>query len=96
MPAALERPILKVHVAVIRQPNVTAPVAVTYDEDGDATAVLVEPRRFRTGRSLGRTVYAQVGDEPSDDDLLVGMMETPYMAELVVELLNRHLTFQAS
>jgi hypothetical protein len=40
------------------------------------------------GRSLGRTVYAQLREEPSHGDLLVGTMETPYMAGIVVELLN--------
>lgn len=37
-------------------------------------------RPWRTGRKLGRTVYVQVGPEPSDDDLLIGMMDTPEIA----------------
>jgi hypothetical protein len=83
---------MKIHVAVIRQPNITAPIAVTYDDGRAAELVEADPYCYRTGLSLGRTVYAQLGEVPSrDDDLLVGTMETPYMADLVVGLLNRHL-----
>lgn len=79
---------MKVHVAVIRQPNITAPIGVTHDDDPGVEITGIQPVRYRTGRKLGRTVYAQRLDEPRDDDLLVGTMETPYMADLVVELLN--------
>lgn len=86
---------MKVHVAVIRQPNITAPIGVTYDDDPGVELTDIHPVRYRTGRKPGRTVHAQCLREPHDDDLLVGTMETPYMADLVVELLNRHLAFQA-
>ena len=39
---------------------------------------------WRIGRSLGRTVYAQLGTEPSKADVLVGLMETKAPAEDVV------------
>lgn len=43
---------------------------------------------YRTGRSLGRTIYRQVGDEPSKDDVFIGIMDTPELAEMVVGALN--------
>lgn len=39
---------------------------------------------LRTGRSVGRTIYRQVGDEPSKDDVLIGVMDTPELAAMVV------------
>jgi len=44
---------------------------------------LFHPERqwWRTGRKVGRTIYAQLGDEPSDDDLLIGVMDTKRLAE---------------
>jgi hypothetical protein len=44
--------------------------------------------RLRTGRKVGRTVYRQLGDEPSDADPLVGVMDTPELAARVVEAVN--------
>lgn len=43
---------------------------------------------YRVGRSLGRTIYRQVGDEPSKDDVFLGIMDTPALAEMVVDALN--------
>lgn len=39
--------------------------------------------RFRVGRTLGRTVY--------DGDTLIGLMDTPDLATMVVRALNRDL-----
>lgn len=36
------------------------------------------------GRKVGRTIYAQVGDEPSDDDPIIGMMDSRILAADVV------------
>lgn len=36
--------------------------------------------RWRVGRKVGRTIYAMVGDEPSDDDQLIGVMDYPDVA----------------
>lgn len=47
--------------------------------------------RWRVGQSLGRTVYAQIGPEPSKTDVLLGMMDTRELAELVVFEHNRGL-----
>lgn len=46
---------------------------------------------WRVGRKLGRTVYAQEGDAPSDDDPLLGLMETEEIARQVVVAVNRSL-----
>lgn len=47
-----------------------------------------DARRWRTGRKVGRTIYAQMGPEPSDDDPLIGVMDTPDLAHLVVRAVN--------
>jgi hypothetical protein len=44
--------------------------------------------RWRTGRKVGRTIYAQPGAEPSDEDLLIGVMDTPALAREAVEAHN--------
>jgi 6-pyruvoyltetrahydropterin/6-carboxytetrahydropterin synthase len=45
---------------------------------------------WRTGRRVGRTIYAQAGPEPSDDDLLIGVMDTPELAAEAVDAHNAH------
>ncbi len=47
--------------------------------------------RWRTGRRVGRTVYAQAGPYPSDDDPLIGTMDTPELAEAAVRAHNAEL-----
>jgi len=46
------------------------------------------PPRWRTGRKVGRTIYRQVGPGPSDADELVGLMDTPDLARMVVDAMN--------
>lgn len=46
------------------------------------------PKCWRTGRKVGRTIYLQHGDEPSDDDQLIGVMDSPDLAERVVMAVN--------
>jgi len=36
--------------------------------------------QWRVGRKLGRTIYAQLYPEPSDDDVLIGMFDSPRLA----------------
>lgn len=43
---------------------------------------------WRIGRKLGRTIYAQEGDEPSDDDVFLGLMESEEIAAQVVNAVN--------
>lgn len=40
--------------------------------------MLMQP--WRNGRKVGRTIYAQMGPEPSDDDPLIGVMDTRVLA----------------
>jgi hypothetical protein len=52
----------------------------------------VEPReneRWRVGRRVGRTIYRQLGPNPSDDDPLIGVMDTPAFARAVVDAAAR-------
>lgn len=44
---------------------------------------------LRTGRKVHRTIYEQQGEQPSDDDPLVGVMDTPELAQAVVQAYNR-------
>jgi hypothetical protein len=44
---------------------------------------------YRTGRKLGRTIYRQYGDDPSDEDIFWGIMDTPEQARITVASLNR-------
>jgi ribosome-binding protein aMBF1 (putative translation factor) len=46
------------------------------------------PERWRNGRSLGRTIYRMVGSEASNDDALIGVMDTPQLAVRVVASVN--------
>lgn len=46
---------------------------------------------WRVGRKVGRTLYCQLGSAPSDDDVLVGMMDTRALAELAVSAHNAQL-----
>lgn len=43
---------------------------------------------WRVGRKVGRTIYQQVGSEPSDDDVLIGRMDTPEQAAEAVHARN--------
>lgn len=46
---------------------------------------------WRTGRKVGRTIYAQHSDEPSDEDELIGMMDTRALATEAVDAHNQLL-----
>jgi hypothetical protein len=43
---------------------------------------------FRTGRRQPRTLYLQVGAEPSDKDQAIGMLDTPGLAAFAVDAMN--------
>lgn len=44
---------------------------------------------WRVGRENGCEVYAQVGSQPSDDDVLIGTMQT---SSIAVEAVDAHNT----
>ena len=52
------------------------------------------PRPWRVGRSLGRTLYEQAGDEASKDDTLLGLVETRELAAQIVMAINNATAFQ--
>jgi len=47
---------------------------------------------WRVGRKVGRTIYAQLSDKPSDQDSLIGLMDTPELAARAVLDHTRNLT----
>lgn len=49
------------------------------------TEPLYAELRWRVGRTVGRTIYAQIGDTPSDLDPLIGVMDTIRLAIVAVE-----------
>jgi hypothetical protein len=60
----------------------------------DAGAQQKNPFRestWRTGGSLGRSIYAQISPEASKSDQFMGLMETPQIAERVVREHNAAL-----
>ena len=56
------------------------------DDEAEWIAPVADPTTlpWRVGRRVGRTVYAQLGAEPSDEDVLIGVMDTRALAEDVV------------
>lgn len=46
---------------------------------------------WRVGRKLGRTIYAQLGPEPSADDPLLGTLDSPELAAEAVRCHNHLL-----
>lgn len=53
-------------------------------------------QKWRVGRKVGRTVYVQLGEEPSDRDILIGLMDTPEIAALAVRGVNQLLNIEAT
>jgi hypothetical protein len=49
---------------------------------------------WRTGRKVGRTIYAQPDGEASDDDPLIGLMDTPELAAEAAAAHNFALTYR--
>lgn len=47
-----------------------------------------ETPSLRQGRKIGRTIYVQRGYEPSDDDALVGMVDSAAVARVIVAAVN--------
>lgn len=45
-------------------------------------------QRWRTGRSVGRTIYLQVGEQPSKEDHLIGVLDNIGLAEYAVKCVN--------
>lgn len=55
------------------------------------------PRAFwRTGRAVGRTIYAMRAEVATEMDPLIGVMDTPALAQAAVEAHNRELAERLS
>lgn len=44
----------------------------------------------RQGRKVPRMLYQQMGDEPADDDPIIGLVDTPEWAALIVRAVNAY------
>jgi hypothetical protein len=51
---------------------------------------------WRTGRKVGRTIYVMHGVLPSDDDELLGMMDTAQLARKAVVCVNSFMISEAA
>jgi hypothetical protein len=49
---------------------------------------------WRTGRSLGRTVYARTGGDDWEADTVIGMLDTPQLAEAACQAHNDALALR--
>lgn len=47
--------------------------------------------KWRQGMKLGRTLYAQIGPEPTEFDTLIGMIDNSHLARYIVEIHNASL-----
>lgn len=77
---------------VDRCPTCGAAVAVVTGDEGTSHYRPLSPSRLgrlRVGRKVGRTLYVQHGPDPSDDDVLVGMVDTAELAGALVDAYNR-------
>ena len=54
----------------------------------DSNAAFLTRLPWRVGRRVGRTVYAQFGADPADTDVLIGLMDSPALADEVVAAHN--------
>jgi len=45
---------------------------------------------WRTGRRQPRNIYIQHGEEPTEYDQMIGNMDSPVLARLVVDAVNQY------
>jgi hypothetical protein len=81
------------HVVSVEKPSVTGsayigPITEALWSSGETDPTVAHWLPWRTGRKVGRTIYAQIGSKPSDDDVLIGTMDLPRLAEEVVTAHN--------
>lgn len=58
-----------------------------HDARSDAVSLSLMLAPWRVGRKVARNIYAVVGDDASDDDVLIGQMDTGQLAR---ECVHRH------
>ena len=64
-------------------------------DEYETAAAVPSGMLWRTGRKVGRTIYARRGAAPSDDDPLIGVMDTPELAAEAVRAHNSALLDRA-
>jgi hypothetical protein len=65
----------------------------THDARSVVESARLAFRPWRQGRKVGRNLYAQVSDDPSDDDIIIGQMDTAGLAAVVVLAHNHTLGY---
>jgi hypothetical protein len=71
--------------------NMRASLSAAHQASAESSPRAPSPavtEHWRVGRKVGRTIYRQVGLEPSDDDVLIGVMDTPELAAKAVAALQ--------
>lgn len=58
-----------------------------------STALAARP--WRLGRKVGRNVYAQLSDDPSDDDVAIGSFDSEWLAYACVFAHNQQVVDHA-
>jgi hypothetical protein len=66
--------------------TVPAENAQAVPEEADGQRAAEGP--YRVGRKVGRTIYHMAGDQPSDTDELIGVMDSPALAAFAVRGMN--------
>lgn len=59
----------------------------------ESISVLLASRPWRQGRKVGRNVYAQVSDDPSDDDVIIGQFDSDTLAFACVYAHNEQVVY---
>ncbi len=72
----------------------SVPMRERVERGEPAIQVVPEMHKWRTGRTVGRTIYWQLGDKPSMRDILIGVMDTRLLASVAVAAVNAHRTAQ--
>lgn len=75
----------------------TSQPAISHYCGGRSVNQLAEPHLpWRTGRKVGRTIYEQPWAQPSDDDPLIGVMDTRELAAEACAAHNYRLALRAN
>jgi hypothetical protein len=76
--------------------NVT-PAAETgrHNAREETASVYLASRPWRQGRKVPRNVYAQVSDDPSDDDVIIGQFDSEWLAFAAVHGHNAEVAYHS-
>lgn len=71
-----------------------ARVRASHDARPEAESLALAGRPWRQGRRVPRNVYAQVSDDPADDDVIIGQFDSALLARDAVDAHNWRLVKQ--